>query len=144
MTLVWLGIALMFAIVEVSSVALYAGFVAIGAVGAALAAFVGVPVPFQAVVFAAVSFLGLAGVRTPLMRYLKVRSHPDNRPGAWAMIGQTATVVDPIQGSERRGHVRIAGEDWPAVTADGSPATQGSTVRIVDIHRTTLVVDRDQ
>jgi membrane protein implicated in regulation of membrane protease activity len=57
------------------------------------------------------------------------------------MIGQTALVVDAIGGSHERGHVRIAGEDWPALTRDGQPVNAGESVRVVEIHHTTLVVE---
>jgi membrane protein implicated in regulation of membrane protease activity len=49
--------------------------------------------------------------------------------------------VDPIGGPHQRGHVRIAGEDWPALTSDGRPAERGLSVRVVDIRRATLVVE---
>lgn len=144
MTLVWIAVALAFAVIEVASVALFAGFLAVGAIGAAIAAFVGLDPIAQGIVFAVVSMAGVGLVRRPILAYLKNRHHPDTQSGAWAMIGQTAIVVDPILDGQHRGHVRIAGEDWPALTADGSPAAQGATVRIVDIKRATLVVDRNQ
>jgi hypothetical protein len=50
-------------------------------------------------------------------------------------------VVDAIKGPHERGHVRIAGEDWPALTRDGSPVPAGKPVQVVDIRRATLIVD---
>lgn len=142
MTLVWIAVALVFAIVEVASVALFAAFVSLGAVGAAAAAFLGADVVAQVVVFAAVSIAGIAIVRRPLVGYLRRRSTPEMLSGAASMIGQTALVVDAIKGPHVNGHVRIAGEDWPALTRDGSAVDAGESVRVVDIRRATLVVDR--
>ncbi len=141
MTLVWIAVALVFAIAEVLTVALVAGFVAVGATGAAVAAFLGGGLTDQAIVFAVVSLLGLALARRPLLVYLQDRSGPDMASGAAAMIGQTALVVDPIGGEHSRGHVRIAGENWPALTSDGRPVEAGEAVRIVEIRRATLVVE---
>ena len=141
MTLVWIAVALAFAIAEVLTVALFAGFVAVGALGAAVAAFLGGDLLSQAVVFALVSILGMAAARPPLLAYLQHRQTPEQASGAAAMIGQTALVVDPIGGPERRGHVRIAGEDWPALTRDGRPLEAGVLVRIVEIRRATLLVE---
>lgn len=141
MTLFWIAVALVFAIGEVLTVALFAGFVALGALGAAVAAFAGGGIVTQSVVFAAVALVGIAVVRQPLLFYLQRRRSPDLLSGAAAMIGQTAFVVDPIEGPEHRGHVRIAGEDWPALPADGRPIAKGAAVRIVDIWRATLVVE---
>jgi membrane protein implicated in regulation of membrane protease activity len=140
-TLLWIAIALVFAIVEVLTVSLVAGFIALGALGAAVAAFVGDGVVFQSIVFAVVVVLGIAVVRRPLVGYLQRRAGPLVLSGAAAMIGQTALVVDPIGGPHERGHVRIAGEDWPALTRDGRPMAAGASARVVEIRRATLVVE---
>jgi len=140
-TLLWIAIALVFAIIEVLTVGLFAGFVSLGAIGAAVAAFLGDSYVSQAVTFAVVAILGIVVVRPPLLAYLQRRSGPHVLSGATAMIGQTALVVDPIGGPHERGHVRIAGEDWPALTRDGRPVGAGESVRVVDIRRATLVVE---
>jgi membrane protein implicated in regulation of membrane protease activity len=140
-TLIWIAVALVFAIAEVTTVTLVAGFIAVGATGAAVAAFLGGNLPDQAIVFAVVSVLGLAVARRPLLVYLHDRTGPDMASGAAAMIGQTALVVDPIGDAHHRGHVRIAGEDWPALTSDGESVEAGVAVRVVEIRRATLVVE---
>jgi membrane protein implicated in regulation of membrane protease activity len=141
MTLLWIALALAFAIVEVGTVALVAAFLSLGAVAAGVAAFAGADIVVQGVVFAASSILGIVLVRRPLVGYLRSRHTPEMLSGAAAMIGQMAVVVDPIDGPHRRGHVRIAGEDWPALAGDGSVIPEGQSVQIVDIRRATLVVD---
>ena len=141
MTLVWIAVALLFAIAEVVTLALFAGFIALGALGAAVAAFMGFGYLGEAIVFAVVSLLGIGAVRPPLMHYLQHRNSPEVLSGAAAMIGQTALVVDPIGGPHSRGHVRIAGEDWPALTTNGQPLEAGVPVRVMEIRRATLVVE---
>ncbi len=141
MTLVWIAVALVFAIGEVLSLSLFAGFVSLGAVGAAVAAFVGDDIVFQSVIFAGVAILGIALLRRPLLGYLQRRAGPLVVSGAAGMIGQTALVVDAIGGPHERGHVRIAGEDWPALSRDGRPVEAGTSVRVVEIRRATLVVE---
>ncbi|HEY4027841.1 MAG TPA: NfeD family protein [Candidatus Dormibacteraeota bacterium] len=142
MTLLWITIALAFAIIEVVTLSLVAGFISLGALGAAIAAFIGDNRIFdQTVVFALVAVLGILLVRPPLLGYLQRRHGPAVLSGAAAMIGQTALVVDPIKGPHDRGHVRIAGEDWPALSRDGASVASGVSVRVVEIRRATLVVD---
>jgi membrane protein implicated in regulation of membrane protease activity len=141
-TLLWIAVALVFAIGEVMTVNLVAGFVSVGALGAAVAAFVGDNSIFdQAVVFALVAVLGILVVRPPLLGYLQHRPGSAVLSGAAAMVGQTAFVVDAIKGPHEWGHVRIAGEDWPALTRDGAPLDAGVSVRVVEIRRATLVVE---
>ena len=144
MAIVWLVVALIFAVVEVASAALLGAFITLGAVAAAVAAFIGADILSQAIVFAVVSTLGLVIARRPLMMYLKARHGPDTLSGAYAMIGQNAVVVDPITGAHNRGHVRIAGEDWPALSRDGLPVEKGTVVRVAEINKATLLVDRIQ
>jgi membrane protein implicated in regulation of membrane protease activity len=93
-------------------------------------------------VFAAVSIGGIGIVRPVLLRHLRRGSSASVLSGAAAMLGQTAVVVDAVGGRGERGHVRIAGEDWPAVTRDGSTIEVGAPVRIAEIQGATLVVDR--
>jgi membrane protein implicated in regulation of membrane protease activity len=140
--IVWLAVALVFAVVEVATTALLGGFITLGALAAAVAAFVGGDILTQAIVFAVVSMLGLVIARRPLMAYLRARHGPQTLSGAYAMIGQRAVVVDPITGEHDRGHVRIAGEDWPALSRDGLPVESGAVVRVAEINKATLLVDR--
>jgi membrane protein implicated in regulation of membrane protease activity len=136
MAVAWVVFAIALGIAEVLSVAFYAAFLAVGALVAALAAAVGFDVIVQAIVFLVFSLLGIGVVRPFLVR----TRLPRLTSGAPAMIGQSAVVVDPISGTHEPGHVRIAGERWLAVSADGAPIPQGATVYIAEIKGTTLVV----
>jgi len=142
LAIVWLAVALIFAVVEVGTAVLFGGFITLGALAAAVAAFIGADLVTQSIVFAIVSMLGLVVARRPLMAYLKARHGPETLSGAYAMIGQSAVVVDPITGPQNRGHVRIAGEDWPALSRDGLPVEAGVVVRVVEINKATLLIDR--
>jgi membrane protein implicated in regulation of membrane protease activity len=140
MLLVWLAIALAFGVGEVMTLAFYAVFLVVAALAAALASLFGVNVELQVLVFAAVSVLGVIAARPPLMSYLKGRSSPLVKSGADGMVGQEAPVVDDILGAHHPGHVRIAGENWPALSENGKPIHKGSTVRVTALKQATLVV----
>jgi len=140
MALIWIGVALVFAVAEVATVSLFAAFISAGAIGAAVAAYLGAGIVEQGVIFFAVALAGILLARPPLLRYLHHRRTPEMLSGAPSMVGQTALVVEAITGPHQRGHVRIAGENWPALTADGKPVKAGQTVQVVDINKATLVV----
>ena len=126
------------AVVEVASVAFYAAFLAVGALAAAVAALLGAGTLIQALVFLVISVAGVALVRPAVVR----RRRPRVVSGAQGMIGQTGLVVEPIEGRNQPGHVRVAGESWPAVSADGKPIEADATVTVIEIQGATLVVQK--
>lgn len=140
MAWIWLGVALAFLIGETLTTAVFAVFGAAGAAGAAAVAAVGWGFEAQAVVFAVVSIAGVVLGRPPLMRYLARRKEPVMLSGAGSMVGQVGVVVDPIKGPHLQGHVRIGGENWPALSEDGGPVRAGSEVVITGLRQATLVV----
>jgi membrane protein implicated in regulation of membrane protease activity len=127
-------------IAEMLTLAVFAAFGAVAAVAAAIAAALGADILVQGIVFAVVAIGGVVLARPPLMRYLARRKEPVLLSGAAGMVGQTAVVVDTVNGPQQPGHVQIQGEKWLAVSADGSPLEPGRTVNVVEIRQTTLVV----
>ncbi|SRR5581483_4891478 len=141
MVVLWIVVALAFAVVEVMTTALFAVFLAVAAVGAAAAAWLGWGLLVQGAVFFVLAVAGVAVARPPLLRYLaRRRIVVPTLSGAQEMIGRTAVVTEPIPGANQPGHVEIMGERWPAVSADGNPVKEGREVTVVDIRRATLVV----
>ena len=141
MALAWIAVALLFAVVEVATVSLFAAFLAVGALGAAVVAFVGQGLIPQALAFVVVAGLGVVVARPYLMRHLRKHASVETVSGAQTMIGEMAVVVHRLNGASSRGHVRILGENWPAMTRDGSVIEEGTSVRIVDLEGATLVVE---
>ncbi|MFY9615159.1 MAG: NfeD family protein [Candidatus Dormiibacterota bacterium] len=142
LTFLWLAIALAFGVAEVVTTAFYAIFIVIGALAAAISAQLGAPLPVQVIVFAVVSIAGVVLARPSLLRYLARRRAPELLSGAESMIGQEAPVIDDIEGRHHPGHVRIAGESWPAVSDDGERIPAGSVVKVIALRQATLVVSR--
>lgn len=140
MAVVWVVVAIVFAVAEVLTVALFALFVTVAALGAAVAAWLGLDLLWQGLIFFVIAVAGLLLARPPLMRYLERRRTPALLSGAQEMVGRTAVVIEAIPDSLRPGHVQIMGERWPAVSASGAPVEPGQQVRVVEIRQATLVV----
>jgi len=135
----WVIVAVAFAIVEVMTVAFFAVFITIGALGAAVVSLLGFNLLVQAIV------LGLLGVAGILIArpYLVDRLHigrPALRSGADSMVGQQAVLLEPILGVGQPGHVKIAGELWPALTDDGTAVPVNTLVVVTALRSTTLIV----
>lgn len=137
---IWLLLALVFAVVEVTNLALFAIFAVVGALAASLTSALGGDALVQTAVFAVTSVGGVAVVRRPLLNVLGTRKTPSLRSGVSGLVGLNATVVKRVEGLDTPGCVHVRGEDWPAISYDDTPYEPGQIVHVLDVDRTRLVV----
>jgi membrane protein implicated in regulation of membrane protease activity len=135
----WVIVALVFAVVEVLTVAFFAVFVTIGALGAAVASLLGFNLLVQAIVLGIIGIVGILVARPFLVERLHI-GRASLRSGADSMVGQQAVLTEPILGVGQPGHVKIGGELWPAVTDDGSPVPANTLVVVTALRSTVLIV----
>src|SRR3981189_1211120 len=105
----WVIVAIAFAVVEIMTVAFFAVFITIGALGAAIASLLGFGLLVQAIVL---GVLGVAGIMIARPFHVE-RLHmgrPALRSGADSMVGQQAVLLEPILGGGQTGPVNIDGE----------------------------------
>jgi membrane protein implicated in regulation of membrane protease activity len=136
---IWVFVAVAFAIAEIMTVAFYALFVAVGALGAALAGLLGFDLLVQAIVLAVVGVAGIFVARPYLVERLHM-GRPLLRSGAESMIGQQALLTEEIKGNGEPGHVKIGGELWPALTEDGSALPASTPIVVTALRNTMLIV----
>jgi membrane protein implicated in regulation of membrane protease activity len=135
----WVIVAIVFAIVEIMTVAFFAVFISIGALGAAVASLLGFNLLVQTIVLAVLGVAGILIARPFLVERLHI-GRPTLRSGADSMVGQQTLLLEPILGVGQPGHVKIAGELWPALTEDGSPVPANTLVVVTALRSTTLIV----
>ena len=136
---IWLAVAAVFAIGELSTAGTF--FLlpfAIGAAVAAVLAFAGVSVAIGLVVFIIVSLVSLAALRK--LAHRLDRNEPTEGIGSKRLIGQPARVVEPIDGANDLGTVRVDREEWRAESGDGSAIPLNTQVKIVEVRGTRVVV----
>ena len=135
---VWLGLAVVLGLVEVTSLDLVFAMLAAGAVAAALTALVTDNIVVQSLVAILVSVGGLAVVRPVALRHLKT-PHAI-RTGTAALVGERALVLSPVD--RDGGQVKVKGEVWSARTYDphASVIEAGRSVQIVEIDGATALV----
>lgn len=140
---VWLGIAVFFALIELTVLA--GSFVllpfAVSALGAALLGFYDVAIEIQWLVF-----LGGGGLLWfGLYRYSKkFAGENELEPGVGAdrlvgLTGIVTTAIDPDD-TDRRGRITTHGEVWGASSENGERLAQGTHVRIVSVSGTRVAV----
>ncbi len=137
--LIWIIVSILCLILELSSGDFFILCFAIGAAVAALLAGCGLSLTWQIIIFAVVSALSLLLVRPALVKKLH-KPHRERLSNAEAMIGQQGRVSETIEAGGF-GRVAIDGDDWKAVSADGSAIGQGARVRVVKMDSIILTVE---
>ena len=136
----WLGLAVLFGVLELVSMDLFLVMLAGGALVGAVTALLGGPPGLQ-VVLALISSVALLGViRPPVVR--RLHSGPDLKTGADALIGKRATVLRELAYGTP-GRVKIGGEEWTAEPYDEDDRIEpGELVDVVQIKGATAYVLR--
>ena len=135
---IWLGVAVVMAIVEMASLSLITIWFVAGGLAAFLAGFLGADLAVQIVVFLVVSCVFLALFRPLALKHRAIGESHESTP-----VGQDAVVVEAIDGEPGAGRVETADHmTWAAMSVAGSPIGTGARVRVVDQKSIRLVVER--
>lgn len=129
---IWLIAAIVLVILEIATAGFGVICFAIGAGFAALIAGLGGNLTWQIVIFAVVSFLTFLFLRPVVIRFLEKRSK-NVKTNAEAIVGRKGVVSERIDAAQHTGRVAIDGDDWKAVSKDGSVIEKGATVEIVKL-----------
>jgi membrane protein implicated in regulation of membrane protease activity len=137
---IWLVAGVLLAIAELFTLDFVLIMLAAGALGAAVTAVV-LPLPFQLLVFAGVSTLGVLAVRPAIKRRLH-RGAEHISVGNDAVEGSEATVIEQVR--DGQGMVKIGGELWQARPYDATQIIDaGQVVRVVEVKGATALVWRE-
>jgi membrane protein implicated in regulation of membrane protease activity len=134
---VWLGVAVVLGIVEVTSLDLVFAMLAVGALSGVVTGLATDNVALQVLVALAVSLAMLFVVRPIALRHL--RTPIAIRTGVAALIGEHGVVTEQVDG--RDGRIKLRGEVWSARAYDPSHVIEaGKNVEVVSIDGATAVV----
>lgn len=126
---IWLVVAGLLLVAEMLTVHLLFASLALAALAAALAGFLGGSLAVQGIAFALFAVISLAFIRPVALRHLKKQS-PDEATNVDALVGQRAFVTEMV--NEDRGYVKLSGETWSARSESGS-IPEGENVVVVAI-----------
>ena len=125
--IVWLGLTVLFLIVEASTVTVLSLWFAAGSLVAMVAALTGGGLGFQAAVFLAVSAIALTALRPLVRKYLTPTLTATNIDSVIGSIGIVTADIDNISAS---GQVKLNGMEWTARSTSGGPIAAGTKVRV--------------
>jgi len=127
--LVWIIVSILCLILELSSGDFFILCFAIGAAASAILAGCGAGLTVQIIGFAVVAALSLLLVRPTLVKKLH-KPDRERLSNAEAMVGKTGLVSEAIEAGGY-GRVAVDGDDWKAISVDGTPIAANVPVRIV-------------
>jgi membrane protein implicated in regulation of membrane protease activity len=135
--LVWVLVAVGFALGEVLTLGFFLGPIAVAAAAAALVALAGAGVAIQLIVFIAGSVASVVVLRPIATRHL--RTPAALRTGTAALVGSRAVVLERVDDSG--GRVKIRGETWSArAFFEGHVIEPGTRVEVAKIEGATALV----
>ena len=134
--LIWIGVVVLFAVMEAATAALVSVWFALGAVAGLLACVFGFTVLQQIEAFVLVSALALAATRPLVRRYAAGGVTPTNADRVLGRVGRVTETVD-----DEAGAVYVDGKTWSARTEEG-PIPPESHVLVERIEGVKLYVSR--
>jgi len=137
-TYIWLGLTILFVVVESSTWALTSVWFALGALGATIAALFGGDIWLQVMLFVLISGLSIAALR-PFARAMLVQGKVSTN--ADRVIGREGVVTEEIDNLENRGQVLVDGRVWTARTEGEVRLSPDSTVRVLRIEGVKVIVE---
>lgn len=140
LSVIWLVLVIVFAIVESATVSLVAIWFAFGSLLAMLAAVMRLSVWVQLILFLAGSLVALWLLREYARKYInpvKVKTNFDR------VISMSGVVTEAIDNESGVGQVRIAGQIWSARAEDGVPIPAGAKVVVLSIAGVKVIVKRE-
>lgn len=132
---IWIAAAFVFGVGEVFTAGFFILPFAVGAVVAAILAWLNVAVGIQWAAFLVISLLALIGLRR-----LAPADEPQPSVGANRLIGAVGKVLEAVEPIHDQGRVKVETEEWRA-TADIDRIEGGTTVRVIAVRGTRLVVE---
>ena len=134
----WIVLMVALIIVEASTLGLVCIWFAIGALAAAVSKLLGASFFYQTSAFVIVSAISLC-VAVPFIK--KLRGKGKTATNADMVIGKTGIVTEEITNDKFAGKVKVAGQQWSAITADGSEIPKNSKITVLKIEGVKLVVE---
>lgn len=127
---IWLIVAVAFVILEVFTAGFAVMCFSFGAIAAAIVAACGGGLVWQTLAFSILTALAFIFVR-PMVIRLFHKNAPEVKTNADALIGRRVRVCEKIDAAVNSGRVALDGDEWKAITQDGSVIEVGETVEIV-------------
>ncbi len=134
--IIWIIVAVIFAIIEAVTFGLATIWFAIGALAAMLAAMIGIGIMGQIFVFLIASAVLLYFTRPVAKKYLKIGATKTNVDSIIGLVGIVIKKIEPFN----TGQVKVAGQIWTAKSLDDKEIQEGKQVEVIKVEGVKLMV----
>ena len=139
---IWVIAALVLVVAEIFTQGFAVFCLALGAGAAAVASACSAGIEGQLIWFSVVTLVSFVAVRPLLLKVFR-KASPGRASGVDALRGREAVVTERIDASDNTGRAAVDGDDWKAVSVDGSVIEKGTKVTVVDVDSVVLKVTVD-
>jgi len=133
---IWLGIAIILAVIEAFTLGLTTIWFAIAALALVFLSFLPIPIVYQVMIFIIISAVLLIFTRPIALKKFKtgkVKTNVDSLAGMHALVTKEITEFD-------RGEVKLNGQIWSARSENGSTLVKGTKCEVVRIEGVQAIV----
>lgn len=138
MEILWLILIVALIVLEIATTQFICIWFAGGALVAFICALLNLNTAIQAVAFVLISAMLLVLTKKLVN---KLKSFPNAKTNADALIGQSAVVTEEISNINSKGSVKIRGLEWSARSVSGDSIPKESYVTIKEIDGVKLIVE---
>lgn len=137
---VWIGLLIVFLIVEIATVGLTSIWLAGGTVAALILDVAGLNIWWQIGAFVFVSFVLLLFTRPFAVKYINSHHEKTNYEG---IIGKVVRITETVDNLQNTGTAVVNGLEWTTRTEkDGEILNPGELAKVMDISGVKLIVKR--
>lgn len=136
---VWLGLLIVFLVIEILTVGLTSIWLAGGALAALILNLIGLNLVWQIGAFLVVSFLMLFFTRPFAMKYINSHHEKTNYEG---LVGKVVKITETVDNLAQTGKAVLNGMEWTARSKDDDILPVGMLAEVVRISGVKLIVKR--
>lgn len=138
--IIWLGLLVIFLVVEIATVGLTSIWLAGGALAALILDIAGLNIWWQIGVFIVISFILLIFTRPFAVKYINSHHEKTNYEG---IIGKVVRITEKVDNLRNTGTAVVNGLEWTTRTElDGEILNPGDLAKVVNISGVKLIVKK--
>lgn len=138
---VWVVLGILCLIAEIFISGFVAASISAGFFSGALASGLGLDVKWQLIFFSIGAAITFFGIRPIILKY-GYKDSESVRTNADSLIGRKGRISEEVDASKGSGRISVDGDDWKAVSEDGSVIENGARAEIIDRDSIVMVVKK--